>query len=308
MCLLNCSQRNFRLGISTHMQTIIVGTDLDYHEILDKEYKTIWFSEEYHNHPNLGHEEIKIKNNELHIYAFQDSPFYHYFLQNIPKCDKLMMSSRVGNYPDASLLTKVKKLELSCYQGSARITPEYLESLKDIPIVKGVRYYPEYKDIDFTNIYCEYPKIDEIPTSVKYLKIIKNIYSSNCVKELYDRMMLYPGLERLTLCFVPTPEELELLVKMPIKSFRVVDVVCEKDISCVIRANLFEKMNVSRCSLSEKSLEGNYVMTKFVIYEEDLKTDENKEVAEYIKQILERNKRCKSDMRFFRTKVAPRSE
>lgn len=291
------------------MQTIIVEHNLEYSEILSKKYKIITFSEEYRNHhndyPSLVNEQMRLEHDNLYIYAFQDSPFYHYFLQNIPKCKKLAIRSPKGNYPDASLLTKVKKLELLCFRGSARITPEYLTSLKNIPIVKGVVYYPEYKDIDFTNIYCEYPKIDEIPISMKYLIILNSSRGDTMfyLNELYRRLPEFYQLERLTILFVPTPEELELLVKMPIKSFRLDDVFCRKNIDYVIKANLFEKMNTPCCSLSEESLEDNYVLTKFVIHEDSLMDENDEEFAKYVNRTLERNKKFKSDMRFFKTKA-----
>lgn len=282
-------------------QTIMIKPNMEYHDIFSKKYKTVIFCEEYHSNDQANNEQIRIENDKLRVYAVQDSTFYNYFMKNIPRCNKLSIKSWKGNYPDASLFTKVNKLELACFMGAKVITPEYLASLKDIPIIKGVYYLPEYKDIDFTNIYCEFSNIRDIPTSVKYIKIYRETHSLDYIGELYDRLQDFYQLEQIVISFIPTPRDLELLTKMPIKSFQLVDLFADEDISYVISANLFEKIKTPKCSFSLDSLEDNYVMTKFIVNSNTYPYDEKKK--EFIASILERNKQCKSDARFFKTKA-----
>lgn len=230
----------------------------EYQKISGKKYTKVIFK----NDQDITEEKIKIKRGELHVYAGLGSQFSDYFLQNIPKCKKFVLDTKADVLPDASCFTKVKELNIHWRRRGAIISPEYLVSLKDIKLVTGFVYRPEYINLDFTNMVCFCPRYYSIPISAKYIMIDRYTYGCISLNKLIERLPELPNLEYLTLMFIPKIDDLELLAGVSIKSLGVyVGNDIREDISCVIKSNLFEKIYAPRCYFCSELLENNTVMT-----------------------------------------------
>lgn len=249
--------------------------------------------------PETSPELLQIADNKLNIFTKTESPFYNYVTQNIPKCNKFKLLSENPTYPEAHLLANVKSaFVIYCYAISPDVSAEYLQNLiSTLPnlIITNVQYNPSYANLDFTNIYCENPKVNEIPLSTRFLKI--DAKKDNYLPKLAKRVLSgdFPNLERLTLCRLPTPEELVLLPTMGIKTYWLTTWGYSRDISYIMEANLFEKVWCRYCPFTKESLENNYVMTRCHF----------SSGTEHVQKILERNKEIIAlSRRFHHTKSA----